>query len=180
MRCCALPLGGDGKKLIVAMAEPQNLQFLDELRFTSGLEISPRFSFRQDVLEGIRRFYGEKGSERLAQQKEAEEGSPNLVRDSESLPIQFFTASSQESNREAMRELQAGMKQRTPAVRIVSRLLATAAGKNASDLHIEPYLAGSTVRIRVDGVLREISTVPPDQQAAVISRVKILADMDIA
>ena len=180
VRCCALPLACYEKKLVVVMAEPQNLQFLDELRFTSGLEISPRFSFREDVLEGIRRFYGEKASESISQQEEDEGEAPKLTRDAESLPIQFFTASSRETNRQALRELQAGMKQRTPAVRIVSRLLAAAASKNASDLHIEPYLAGATVRVRVDGVLRELSTIPAEQQAAVISRVKILADMDIA
>ncbi|MBI4464107.1 MAG: Flp pilus assembly complex ATPase component TadA [Acidobacteria bacterium] len=180
VRCCALPLECNGKKLIVAMAEPQNLRFLDELRFASGLEISPRFGFLQDVLEGIRRFYRGKASGRISQQEEAEEEAPNLVRDSEGAAIQFFTSSSRETGRQALRELQAGMKQRTPAVRIVSRLLAAAASKNASDLHIEPYLAEATVRMRVDGVLRELSTIPAEQQAAVISRVKILADMDIA
>src|SRR3989442_11961368 len=50
VRCCALPLEIKGRDLIIAMAEPQNLAFLDELRFSAGLLISPRFSFRDDII----------------------------------------------------------------------------------------------------------------------------------
>src|SRR5437667_7094312 len=59
LRCCALPLEIRGKELIVAMAEPQNLTFVNELRFRAGMEISRRFSFRHDVLLGIKKFYGD-------------------------------------------------------------------------------------------------------------------------
>src|SRR5436853_157538 len=58
-RCCALPLEIQGRELIIAMAEPQNLGFLTELRFRAGLEISPRFSFRDDILTGIKIFYAD-------------------------------------------------------------------------------------------------------------------------
>jgi len=51
IRCCALPLEIKGRKLIVAMAEPQNLALLDELRFSVGMPISPRFSFREDIIQ---------------------------------------------------------------------------------------------------------------------------------
>src|SRR5262249_58580954 len=61
LRCCALPLEIRGKELVVAMAEPQNLTFVNELRFRAGMEISRRFSFRHDVLLGIKKFYGEGG-----------------------------------------------------------------------------------------------------------------------
>ena len=177
-RCCALPLELDGKRLVVAMAEPQNLELLDQLRFSTGMDIAPRFSFRSDVREGIRKFYGEQDEGKT--ESENEETALKLIRDTDISQMEFLTVSSRESSREALKELQAGMKQRTPAVRMVSSFLAAAADKGASDLHIEPYATGATVRLRVDGLLRELGVVPANQQAAVASRIKILADMDIA
>ncbi len=58
VRCCALPLEIKGRKLVVVMAEPQNLSFLDELRFSVGMPISPQFSFREDILSAIDKYYG--------------------------------------------------------------------------------------------------------------------------
>ncbi len=181
-RCCALPLRGEGRKLIVAMAEPQNLAFLDELRFLTGMDISPRFSFRSDVREGIRKYYGEPEKEPAGRDStdRGQAVAAGAAEESDSPEMEFLTVSSTEKRREELRELQAGMRQRTPAVRLVTGFLAAAASKKASDIHIEPQETGATVRLRIDGVLRELTTVPLEQQAAVISRLKILADMDIA
>jgi type II secretory ATPase GspE/PulE/Tfp pilus assembly ATPase PilB-like protein len=80
-----------------------------------------------------------------------------------------------------MLEVQADLRhQRTPAVRLTSRILAEAAKRKASDIHIEPRPFGAHVRLRIDGVLKEIMCVPANVQAALISRIKILADLDIA
>jgi type IV pilus assembly protein PilB len=57
VKCCALPLKIEGRELVIAMAEPQNLAFIDDLRFKAGMQISPRFSFRGDIIRGIRKFY---------------------------------------------------------------------------------------------------------------------------
>ncbi len=177
LRCCALPLEIKDKELIVAMAEPQNLAFLDELRFKAGMGISPRFSFRDDILNGIKKFYGHA----LADGTEPEPGDAvDLSQNEASSPdVEFITADSREENRAALKELRA-TRQKTPAVRMVSNILALAAQKQASDIHIEPRVGNMIVRIRVDGILRELMTIPTEYQAAVISRIKILADMDIA
>ncbi|MEJ2239562.1 MAG: hypothetical protein P8X82_14795 [Gemmatimonadales bacterium] len=58
-RCCALPVSISGKTLVVAMGEPQNVAVIEELEFCSGMKIDPRFSFRSDVVEGLRAFYGD-------------------------------------------------------------------------------------------------------------------------
>src|SRR5262245_59292099 len=58
LRCCALPLQSHGRALVVAMAEPQNLLLRDELRFSTGMEISARFGFREEILAGIKTHYG--------------------------------------------------------------------------------------------------------------------------
>jgi type IV pilus assembly protein PilB len=184
-RCCALPLEIKDRKLIVAMAEPQNLTFLDELRFTSGMEISPRFSFRDDIIAGIRKFYKWGGVDHHQIEFPylgGEDASESVIveRDNEPLDVEFITADSREENRAAMKELRAGMRERTPAVRFVSHILALGAQKGASDIHIEPRVGSMIVRIRVDGILRELMTIPTNFQSSVVSRIKILADMDIA
>ncbi|MGH8457333.1 MAG: ATPase, T2SS/T4P/T4SS family, partial [Stenotrophobium sp.] len=95
--------------------------------------------------------------------------------------MQFFTASSSERNKAAMEEFEAELRnEKTPAVRLVSAILASAAAKKASDIHIEPQPLGTVVRIRVDGVLREMTHVPAELTSFLVSRIKILADMDIS
>src|SRR5262249_26773560 len=86
-----------------------------------------------------------------------------------------------EEDIESKKEVQAGVRQqRTVAVRIVSMILAKAAQKGASDIHIEPQIRGTIVRLRIDGLLREFMTIPSEHQGSVTSRVKILANMDIS
>ncbi len=178
VRCCALPLEIKDRELTVAMAEPQNLAFITELRFRTGLEISPRFSFRDDILNGIRRFYADDGTVPFGDREPGED--VDLSQDDANYSdIEFITADSREENRAAMNELRAS-RQRTPAVRFVSNILALAAQKHASDIHIEPRVGNMIVRIRVDGILRDLMTIPSEFQAPIVSRIKILADMDIA
>lgn len=178
IRCCGLPLEIKGRKLVVVMAEPQNLSFLDELRFRVGMPISPRFSFREDILASIDKFYGESVPTDNALDEEAE---TVFGRDQESLltDVEFIAEDLDDESSEAQKELYAGRK-RTPAVRFLSNIMVSAVEKSASDIHIEPRAGSTLVRIRVDGILRELMTMPSEYQSAVVSRVKILSNMDIA
>ena len=177
IRCCALPLEIKGRKLVVVMAEPQNLSYLDELRFRVGMPIVPRFSFREDILAAIDKYYGEFVPEDLA---DGEEPLTVFGRDQESLgDVEFIAEDNDDEASEAQRELNAGRK-RTPAVRYLSDIMSSAVDKSASDIHIEPRNGPTLVRIRVDGILRELMTMPAEYQASVVSRVKILSNMDIA
>ena len=175
-QCCVLPLELNGRELVVAMAEPQNLDLIHELQFRSGTTILPRFSFREDILEAITKFYGPKGE---ASQDEEDENSADVETDSYP-QLEFIVKDASEENRAAQQERQAGVRLKTPAVRYVSRILADAAEKAASDIHIEPHDDRVLVRIRVDGVLRELTSIPNEHRAAVVSRIKILANLDIA
>ena len=174
-RYCALPLCREGNKLVTVMAEPQNLHTLDELRFVSGMDISPRLGFRAEIKAAIEKHYAS-----AALSAAEEEGA--LPAEEKELPeIEFFTTSSRESNQEAIREFQADLrKQTTPAVRLVSAIISAAATKNASDVHIDPQGTRTVVRIRVDGILRDLMEVPSRLQESLISRIKIISDMDIA
>ena len=177
IRCCALPLEIKGRKLVVVMAEPQNLSFLDELRFRVGMPISPRFSFREDILAAIDKYYG---IEAPADDASDDEEEAIFGRDQESLSdVEFIAEDIGDEASEAQKELRAGRK-RTPAVRFLSDIVCSAVEKSASDIHIEPRAGSTLVRIRVDGILRELMTMPSEFQSAVVSRIKILSNMDIS
>ena len=177
VRLDILPVRMDQSRLVVAMAEPQNVAKIDELRFTTGTDISPRFGFRAEILSAIERNYGLREGTASAGQVEP----PAKVGVQETAPeMEFISTSSRQANRDAIQEIQAELNQKkTPAVRLVSEIIQTAMNKQASDIHIEPQAAATVVRIRVDGVLRELDSVARGVQNSLVSRIKILSDMDI-
>jgi type IV pilus assembly protein PilB len=176
-RLAVLPIRMEKTALIVAMAEPQNLAVIDELRFISGKEISPRLAFRSEILAAIAENYSR---EEPPGPVDADVPSPSVEPVAISNEMEFFSTSSRQANREAIQEVQAELKQqKTPAVRLVTEIIQNALLKKASDIHIEPQAAVTVVRIRVDGILREVRTVPRTLQNSLISRIKILSDMDI-
>jgi type IV pilus assembly protein PilB len=174
-RLCVLPLRTQQLRLVVAMAAPQNLTALDELRFKTGWEISPRLSFRSELQQAIDRNYaGEGGGSR----------SYGTVRGTERIKfeeVEFISTSSRQATQEAIQEVQADLRhKKTPAVRLVSESIQVAMAKRASDIHIEPRASDTVVRMRVDGVLHDHQLLPRSLQNSLISRVKILSDMDIS
>lgn len=174
--CNALPIAIQESSLIVAMAEPQNLQFLDELRFKSGKKIVPRLGFRSEIALAIDRHYGLVSTEPGA-------ALAPLVSSLEDQGMEFISFSDQQRNIDAMREMEAELLQRskaTPAVQIVASMIRAAAAKRASDIHIEPQSSETSIRLRIDGILREHQRVPRALQNPVVSRIKILSDMNIA
>lgn len=173
LRFCVMPINFEGNRLVVVMAEPQNLHAIDELRFLSGTEIVPRIGFRSEINEAIRKWYQleppPNGDEKVA----ADDGASEMM--------EFVSTSSLQRNIDAMQEMQAElMHKSTPAMRLVSQTISAAVAKQASDIHIEPQSGDTSVRIRVDGMLRDLIRVPRALQSSVVSRIKILADMDIA
>jgi type IV pilus assembly protein PilB len=189
--CCALPLETIGNKLVVVMAEPQNLRFLDELRFKSGMQISPRLGFRAEVEAAIAINYASAESEAAAAVATAAAATAastvasvkEIVLSAADAEMEFISSSSQERNVEAMREMQSELLQKsrtTPAVMLVASMIKAAAERRASDIHIEPHSDDTAIRFRVDGMLREYQRIPKVLQNSVASRIKILSDMDIA
>jgi type IV pilus assembly protein PilB len=174
-RLLVLPIRIEQRRLVVAMAAPQNLGALDELRFKSGMEISARQSFRSEIQAATANCYPGEAAKPVtspaAATKEAFEFED----------VEFYSTSSRQTNQEAIQEMQADLRQRkTPAVRLVSEIIQIAVQKQASDIHIEPRQTETIVRVRVDGVLRDVQSVPRALQTSLISRIKILSDMDIA
>ncbi|HYA18747.1 MAG TPA: ATPase, T2SS/T4P/T4SS family, partial [Bryobacteraceae bacterium] len=172
-RWCALPIQKEGRaKLIVAMAEPQNLQAIDELRFLTGLGIVPRLGFRNEILAAIEKWYGA-GEEEPAEEVVAPEGHDS--------GLELISSSAMQRNTEAVQQVREELRHlNSPAVRLVATAISSAITKQASDIHIEPQAADTVIRMRIDGMLRDYQRIPRSLQNSVVSRIKILADMDIA
>jgi type IV pilus assembly protein PilB len=174
-RHCIIPVARHGAKIKVAMSRPQDLTVVDELRFRLGAELDPCLAFREEIAAAIAKYYSPRtkdvaftSSVELAQQIDPEK-------------IEFFTSGASERHEEAIREFQRELRGKvTPAVHLVSALLSAAAAKGASDVHIEQQATGTLVRIRVDGLLRDLAQVPLELRTSLVSRIKILCDMDIA
>ncbi|MFZ0638034.1 MAG: ATPase, T2SS/T4P/T4SS family [Candidatus Acidiferrales bacterium] len=175
-QCCVLPIQTQGTKLIVAMAEPQNLDILAELRFATGMEIVPQLGFRKEIVAAIEKWYGS-AEEAAAAVKKV------IVAGEDYAGVEFISSSSLQRNMEAMQEIQAELQQKTkttPAVRLVASMITSAAKKGASDIHVEPQAADTVIRFRIDGMLRDFQRIPRALQNTVASRIKILSDMDIS
>ncbi len=174
-RCNALAIGVHESSLTMVMAEPQNLHFLDELRFKSGKKIVPRLGFRSEITLAIDRHYGIEAPETAAPL------AP--LASLEDQGMEFISFSDQQRNIDAMREMEAELLQKskaTPAVQIVASMIRAATAKRASDIHIEPQSTETSIRLRIDGILREHLRIPRALQNSVASRIKILSDLDIA
>ncbi|MDZ4177906.1 MAG: ATPase, T2SS/T4P/T4SS family [Coriobacteriia bacterium] len=143
-------------ELIVAMADPQNVLALDDLRIITGCEIKPAISTKDDITSAIEEYY------KIAEETDDEEfvGSEEID-ESELAQLTDVTSDA-------------------PIVKLVNFVIQKAVAERASDIHIEPQETDLRVRFRIDGVLHEIMRSPRATQASIISRFKIMADMDIA
>ena len=142
--------------LVVAMADPQNVLALDDLRIITGYEIKPAISTKDDILLTIEEYY------KVAEQNESDDfmGTDEMAADE----LEQLTDVTSDA----------------PIVKLVNYIIQKAVSERASDIHIEPQEADIRVRFRVDGVLHEVMRSPRSTQAAIISRFKIMAEMDIA
>jgi type IV pilus assembly protein PilB len=185
VRFCCLPMARTDRQLVVLMADPQDLRVVDELRFVSGIDISPRLGLRTEILSAIERCYDQ--AEHQSEVKESN-GTNTTTRltipfidQTDTQDIQFLAANNGERSRAAMEEFAAELRnETTPAVKLASAILSAAVVKKASDIHIEPHDESTLVRLRVDGFLRDLTIVPSSLQQPLVSRLKILASMDIS
>jgi type IV pilus assembly protein PilB len=156
-RYSALPIGFDESKLVVAMSDPANVFALDDIRTITGLDIKPVVSTRTDIHAAIARFH------RLDQSVEDIVGAATEETDDlEDLA----------KTRELVED--------APIVKLVNLLITQAVGERASDIHIEPQERDVRIRYRIDGVLHEVMRSPKSIQSGVISRLKIMSDINIA
>jgi type IV pilus assembly protein PilB len=153
----AVPLYKKGTTLTIAMVDPLNVVAIDDIARATALDIQPVVATEQDVMRAIERQYG-----MTATIQEA-------VKDLD--PVEVGDPSAAAAERLA---------EDTPVVKFVTTIITQAVHDGASDIHIEPDADVLRVRHRVDGILQEVTTAPKGLQGGVLSRVKILADLDIS
>jgi type IV pilus assembly protein PilB len=154
-RHVALPIGYEDGRLVVAMADPANVFAVDDIRSLTGRDVKPVVATKADLLAAIDRFH--RSDEAL------DELTQTLETDTEDTLARV---------KEIVDD--------APIVKFVNLLIAQAIADRASDIHIEPGERDLRVRFRIDGVLHDIMRSPRSIQAGVISRLKIMSDLDIA
>lgn len=153
MRYLLVPLGQDGSKIRLAMADPGNLEALDTVRMATGLQPSTVAATGEQIGELIRRFYS------------AGAGSGEL--EATVAEVARFDRNNADGT-----EL--------PIVRLADQLLAQAVQMRATDLHVQPEESDLAVRLRIDGQLRTVHHLPIDVHLPLLTRIKVLAGLDIS
>ncbi len=154
-----------GKTLIVAISDPNNIYVLDAIKFITGCNVQPVISPEKAIAKAIETYYRDKnGVNEILKGMEDDEELEIVAVDE-----QGFTESDLET-----------AVQDKPLVRLVDSIIKDAVRMGASDIHIEMYEKRIRVRYRIDGSLREMAPLPFKYRAAIISRVKIMAELDIS
>ncbi|MDI6716993.1 MAG: ATPase, T2SS/T4P/T4SS family [Actinomycetota bacterium] len=154
----AIPISKAGNVLTLAMADPLDIIAIDDISGVSGCEINPVVSAERSIIKAIDKYYWLQQSERSTTQKE--EFSFSAIKADYSLGATDATDSS--------------------VVRLVNMLIKRAIDDRASDIHIEPEEDRLEIRNRIDGILHAVMTVPKNMHAGVVSRLKVMAELDIS
>ena len=160
-----LPLRRVGRTLTVAMANPTDMGAIEDLKFITRHEIEPVVAGEYTLRAYLESYY-----------ETADEGMADLLSDFIEEDMEFVEDEKEEVSIAALQE----QVDAAPVVKFINGLLTDAVAKGVSDIHIEPYENEVRVRYRIDGTLREIMKPPMKMRAALTSRIKILADLNIA
>src|SRR5690606_23535225 len=160
-----IPISKSGSSLIVAMSDPTNLNAIDDIKFLSGYNVEPVVASETTIQGAIERYYNAGPS--------YEEVMADFDLNDEDID---FGADTEEISAVELERASAD----APVVRLVHVLLLNAIRKGASDIHCEPYEKRFRVRYRIDGVLHEEMSPPMKLKNAIVSRLKIMSQLDIA
>ena len=158
-----IPLNKRGNRLSVAIADPTNLRALDEIRFQTGLGVDPIVVEHPKLLPLVAKYA-----------ETAEETLKSLTTDDINLDF-LDEESAAKTDDAASQEIDDA-----PVVRFIQKMLLDAINDGASDIHFEPYEKYYRIRVRVDGVLREVATPPLAIKDKIASRIKVISRLNIA
>ncbi len=160
---CVVPVKLQKDELYVAMSDPLNFEAQEEVKSASHKQVVPMIATRRAVEQAIATLYGNEGTARAIEEMKREAGSNQA----DIVPVQMSKA------------VDNGAAE-APTIRFVNSVIERAITERASDIHLEPQEGEMVVRMRIDGVLRRVFTVPANLQATVIARLKIMGGMNIA
>ena len=168
-----LPLSRVGSSLTVAMVDPANVFALDDIKFMTGFNIEPVVASESSISEAIKKHYG------AAEDQEAKEIIDEIVNFVDEAGAETLELEEQDDDGLSLSQLEAAAEE-APVVKLVNYILMDGVKRGASDIHMEPYEREYRIRYRVDGMLQSFMNAPLKLRDAIISRVKIMARLDIA
>jgi general secretion pathway protein E len=155
-QCHFIPVALDDSAVTLAMADPLDFETISAVRGFCGLKVKTALAAEQEILDAIDKYYGEsEQAQPFGAELESAEAGENL---------------------EHLRD----MASEAPVIRLVNAMIAQAVEKRASDIHIEPFEKEFRVRYRIDGVLLNQESPPRELKAAIVSRLKLMAKLNIA
>ena len=158
-----IPLHKRGNRLAIAIADPTNLRALDEIRFQTGLTVTPVIANAGKLAKLVEKF-----------SESADDALKKIA--SDDLNLEF----SEEEGAEKSDKDAASDVDDAPVVRLIQKMLLDAINEGASDIHFEPYEKSYRVRFRVDGVLKEVASLPLAIREKIASRIKVISRLNIA
>ena len=159
-----IPVSRAGSSLIVAMADPSNLNAIDDVKFLTGYNVEPVVSSESAILSALEKAYAQ-----------PEISYDDIMEGFDESEIEVATGEDDDD----LLDLEKASED-APVVRLCNAILLNAIKQGASDIHVEPYERVLRVRYRVDGVLHEEMTPPIKLKNAIASRLKIMSSLDIA
>lgn len=163
-----MPISKIGNLLTIAMADPLNIFAIDDIKNLTGLEIGPIITTPKDISEAIKEYYEQSAHQAI-------EEVMGQIKESEMEVIEEETA---ESGLDGLKA--SDPTSDAPVVKIANSILAQATKLKASDILIEPLEKKMRIRYRIDGILREVTAPPKSIHAALVSRIKVISQLNIA
>lgn len=189
-----IPISREGRKLIVAMTDPNNLFAIDDLRFSLGMDIEPHICASSMIKKALAKYYPSsdaivpieesKKNQKISNINEAlaDIDDEGIVEDNEMLMgDEVFESMIIQDDEEEIEEDDLDFSiSDSPVVKLVNSLIADAVRRGASDIHFEPFEKYVRVRFRIDGILHEVMRPSRKYRSSMVSRLKIIGGMDIA
>ncbi len=159
-----IPISKADTSLIVAMADPSNILAMDDIKFLTGLNVEAVVATEESIKAAIEKYYNTQDVDLDDVLSDFEDEDLEIIQEDEDVNVRELEKATEEA----------------PVVKLVNLILSDAIKKGASDIHLEPYEKSFRVRFRIDGVLHKVMDPPKKLQNAIISRIKIMAELDIA
>jgi len=167
-----LPLAKKNGKLTLAMRNPLDIFAIDEIRMMTGCDVEPAITTEEDIINAISRLYraGVNVSEQVN----------DVIKEFDTADINFTAVDGSGEDEDISIEQLRELSEEAPVIKLANLIIGRGISDGASDIHVEPQKHCVKVRLRVDGILHEVMQVPKKVQSSLISRFKIMAEMDIA
>ncbi len=165
-RHLVIPISKEDNTLIVAMADPLDVFALDDIKRATKCDIKPVVASEEEIKEVIEKSYGKKG-----------QSIDEIMKGIDKRTFEVLKPAVED---EVVDIAKMGKEDEAPIIRLVNHILSEAITAEASDIHLEPYQKDVRLRYRIDGILYEMPSPPKTLHPPIVSRMKIIANLDIA